>query len=490
MTMDEVLRIQGLTCRPGRGDSLALGPLDLTVRRGEVVLVAGRSGAGKSLLARCLAGLVPRVFPGKVAGRVELSGTPLASLAPWEVARRLGMVFQDPRAGSFGDTVADEVAFGPENLGLPPAEVARRVDAALEATGLSAFGASPLEALSLGRWQASAVAAALAMRPAVLVLDEPTSMLDAAAARRVLDTLARLADEDGVAAIILEHRTRLVAERATRLVVLERGRVVYDGDPGRVRDGAFCRRFGLRPSENPAEAGQAPELAGGGTDPVARAESVAFAYHGGVPVLADLDLEVPAGGATLVTGPNGSGKTTLLNLMAGLLRPGGGRVLYRQGGVWVRGPRRGDVGFVGQAPDYVFRHRTVQAEFASWHGGDAEAEEAAEAALARLDLAGLRARHPLSLSEGEKRRLAIASALAARPRLLALDEPSVGFDGTHLDALLAAMNHYARTGGAVLLASNDPDVLDRGWPCRVNLATVTERQSATRHSKSEMVYPA
>jgi len=470
--MDEVLRIEGLTCRPGRGDSRALGPLDLAIRPGEVVLVAGRSGAGKSLLARSLAGLLPRVFPGKVTGRVDLSGTPLASLEPWEVARRLGTVFQDPRAGAFGGTVADEVAFGPENLGLPPAEVARRVDAALEATGLSAFATSPLETLSLGRWQALAVAAALAMQPAVLVLDEPTSMLDAAAARRGLDTLARLADEDGVAVIILEHRTRLVAERATRLVVLECGRVVYDGDPGRVRDRTFCRRFGLRPSEIPAEAGPAPESAGGGANPVARAESVAFAYPGGVPVLADLDLEVPAGAATLVTGPNGSGKTTLLKLLAGLLRPREGRVRYRRGEAWQDGPRRGDVGFVGQAPDYVFRHRTVEAEFASWHGGDGEAEETAKAALARLDLAGLRARHPLSLSEGEKRRLAIASALAARPRLLALDEPSVGFDGAHLDGLLAALHEYARTGGAILLASNDPDVLDRGWPRRMDLARI------------------
>jgi len=473
VTVNDVLRIEGLTCRPGRGEVCALGPLDLSVRAGEMVLVAGRSGAGKSLLARCLAGLVPRVFPGKAAGRVDLVGTPLASLAPWEVARRLGTVFQDPRSGWFGDTVAEEVAFGPENVGLPPAEVARRVDAALDATGLSAFGASPLEALSLGRRQASTVAAALAMRPAVLVLDEPTSMLDAASARRVLDTLARLAAHDGVAVIVLEHRTRLVAERATRLVVLDRGRVVYDGDPGRVRDRAFCRRFGLRPPETPAVAG--PPAAGDrGADPMARAEAVGFAYSGGGPVFSDLDLDVPAGGATVVTGPNGSGKTTLLKLLAGLLRPGGGRVQYRRGEAWHDGPRRGDVAFVGQAPEYVFRHRTVDAEYASWCVADGGGRGATNAGLARLDLAGLRTRHPLSLSEGEKRRLAVASALAARPRLLALDEPSVGFDGAHLDGLLAALDDYARAGGAVLMASNDPDVLDRGWPRRLNLAPAAE----------------
>jgi len=467
--MDEVLRIEGLTCRPGRGDSRALGPLDLAVRSGEMVLVAGRSGSGKSLLARCLAGLVPRVFPGRVMGRVDLLGTPLASLAPWEVARRLGTVFQDPRAGSFGDTVADDVAFGPENLGLPPAEVARRVDATLEATGLAAFGTSPLETLSLGRRQASAVAAALAMRPAVLVLDEPTSMLDAVAAHRVLATLARLAARQGVAVIILEHRMRLVAERATRLVVLERGRVVYDGDPARVRDRVFCRRFGLRPAETPAEAIPTPE-GPAGANSVARAEAVTFAYPGGTPVLAELALEVPPGGATAVTGPNGSGKTTLLKLLAGLLRPGEGRVRYRQGEAWQDGPRPGDVAFLGQAPEYVFRHRTAEAESRSWCAADGEGGERAEAAMARLDLAALRRRHPLSLSEGEKRRLAIASALSARPRLLVLDEPSVGFDGAHLDGLMDALDDYARAGGAVLLASNDPDVLDRGWPRRLVLA--------------------
>ncbi len=477
MTVDDVLRIEGLTCRPGVGNVCALGPLDLSVRPGEVVLVAGRSGAGKSLLARCLAGLVPRVFPGRVTGRVDLLASALASLAPWEAAGRLGSVFQDPRAGWFGDTVAEEVAFGPENLGLPPAEVARRVEAALDATGLEAFGDSPLEALSLGRRQASAVAAALAMRPAVLVLDEPTSMLDADAACRVLDTLARLAADDGVAVIILEHRTRLVTDRATRLVVLERGRVAYDGDPERAGDEAFCRRFGLRPlrRRDPYRAGMdhtaVPGHAGDGEgEPVAKAEAVAFAYPGGGPVFTDLDLAVVAGGATLVSGPNGSGKTTLLKLLAGLLRPGGGRLRYRRGEAWHDGPRRSDVAFVGQAPEYGFRHRTVEAEYASWRAPHAGERSAAERGLARLGLAGLRRRHPLSLSEGEKRRLAIASALAARPRLLALDEPSVGFDGAHLDRLLAALDDYARAGGAVLMASNDPDVLDRPWPWRLALA--------------------
>lgn len=459
--MADRLRIEGLSCQPGQGDGFALGPVDLAVGPGEFVFVAGRSGAGKSLLARCLSGLIPHVFPGRVHGRVVLAGTPLQDLAPWEVSQHLGIVMQDPRAGQFGETVWEEVAFGPENLGLPAAEIARRVDRALEATALAGGGDWPIQTLSLGRRQAVAVAAALAMRPSVLVLDEPTAMLDAASARTLMDHLAVLAAEEGLTVIVLEHRTRYVVPRATRLVVLEEGAVAYDGEPQRAHEPQFCERFGLRLPEplprRPSRIAPPHEAA----PRVVRARGIAYAYPRSATVFDEVDLDAVAGATTVVTGPNGSGKTTLLKVMAGLNRPQRGRIRYRHPLAESGSPRRGQVAFVGQAPEYVFRYGSVAAEYASWRRGAGTAEGGF---LEPLDLAHLADRHPLSLSEGEKRRLTIASALAAGPGLLVLDEPSVGFDGGHLARLFRSLDGYRGGGGAVLLASNDPDVLDRDMP--------------------------
>jgi len=507
--MASVLDIQDLRCDLGPERVEVLRGLCLTVEVGELVCVAGRSGAGKSTLARCAAGLIPRVFPGRVSGRIRIAGAPLRDLSPWEVAQRVGIVSQDPGSQIFTDTVEDEVAFGPENLGLAPSEIGDRLDRALAATALTALRHARSRSLSLGQQQRVAVASVLALRPRLLILDEPTSMLDEAAAVALFEHLAAVAAGAQVAFLVLEHRTRFIERYASRLVVIEGGTVAYDGPPGAVRSDGFCTSFGLRTPRAPAGAPQlvAAEKASG--ERIASLENLGFAYRNGREVLSEIDLDLHSGSAVVVEGPNGAGKTTLLRLLAGLLRPSCGQVRrrnHRRGSTPKRGqvsflrlmrggspyppryggrkrggygdpprktyvspPRRdGGIAFIGQEPLYLFRHDDVESEYRSWqrtrHGDPPD-----NGLLERLDLAHLCRRHPFALSEGEKRRLAVAAMLSTDPELALLDEPSIGCDGQHLEQMLEVLAEQVTRGGALVVASNDPDVLERGWPQRLEL---------------------
>ena len=468
MTMTPVLSVEDLRCDLGPERVEALRGVRLAIEPGELVCVAGRSGAGKSTLARCAVGLIPRVFPGRVSGRIRADGVPIKDLSPWEVAQRAGIVSQDPSSQIFTDVVEDEVAFGPENLGLPPGEISDRLDRALAATGLTELRGARIRSLSLGQRQRVAVASVLALRPRLLILDEPTSMLDEAAAVALFEHLATLAAAAEVGILVLEHRTRFIERYASRLVVIDRGTVVYDGLPAAVRGDGFCAAFGLRCPSAPAGG---LLLAPGDEASRARVASVkdlGFAYRSGRDVLAQVNLDVRAGRAVVVHGPNGAGKTTLLRLLAGLLRPSRGQVRFHHHRSAATPRGAGGIALVGQEPLYLFRHDDVETEYRSWqHARAGQAE--GNRLLERLDLAHLCRRHPFTLSEGEKRRLAIAAMLSAAPRLALLDEPSIGCDGQHLKQMLELLAEQVNRGGALVVASNDPDVLDRDWPQRFEL---------------------
>jgi energy-coupling factor transport system ATP-binding protein len=460
------LSIEDLYCELGPHRVEALREVHLAVEPGELVCVAGRSGAGKSTLARCVTGLIPRMFPGRVSGRIRIDGRRLEDLSPWEVAQRVGLVSQDPSGQIFTDVVEDEVAFAPENLGLAPAEIVGRLDGALTVTGLTEHRRARIRSLSHGQRQRVALASVLALRPRLLILDEPTALLDEQAAHSLFAHLSALAAGGEVAVLVLEHRTRFVERYGSRLIVIDGGTVAYDGSPTAVHSSEFCASFGLRPPVGPRHAPCLARAAGPPAAMVASAKDLAFAYEKGRAVLSDVNLDVRAGAAAVVCGPNGSGKTTLLRLFAGLLRPSRGRVHLHHSYSLPHSGR--GVGFVGQEPIYLFRYHDVEMEYRSWRP-PRDSRPHDDALLERLDLSHLRRRHPLALSEGEKRRLAIAAVLSTEPQPVFLDEPSVGFDGQHLDQMLETIDEYTNRGGAAVIASNDPDVLDRHWPQRLAL---------------------
>jgi len=409
-------RVSGLSFSYPGGHE-ALRSVSLALEPGEVVALLGPSGGGKSTLLRALAGLVPHFHGGRFAGRVEVGGLDTRRVRPADLAGTVATLFQDPEDQAVFTRVAAEVQFGLENLGTPPAEIRPRAEEALAAVGALHLAERPVAELSGGELQRVCLASTLALRPQLLLLDEPTSQLDPDGAAAAIE----LARESGAAVVVSEQRPERVLEAADRVLFLAEGRLL-DEVPG-----AWLPREAV-----------VPEADLGG-EPLCRLDKVSFAY-GAVPVVQERSLQVGRGEIVALVGPNGSGKTTVAKLAAGLLEPQAGRVV-----------RDGRACYLSQDPGrYLVRERTDE-EVALAVGGDLER---ARAALAQVGLAGFDERHPRDLSSGERERLALAAVLVADPDLLVLDEPTRGVDPPRKDELAALLRAQAARR-ATLVVTND-----------------------------------
>jgi len=399
------------------GENEALRDVTLELEPGEVVALLGPSGGGKSTLLRALAGLVPHFHGGRFAGRVEVGGLDTRRVRPADLAGTVATLFQDPEDQAVFTRVAAEVQFGLENLGTPPPEIVPRAEEALAAVGALHLAERPVAELSGGELQRVCLASTLALRPRLLLLDEPTSQLDPEGAVAAIE----LARDSGAAVVVSEQRPERVLEAADRVLFLAGGRLVDE-----VPD-AWLPREAVVPDADP------------GGEPVCRLEEVSFAY-GQVPVVEARSLQVGRGEIVALVGPNGSGKTTLAKLATGLLEPQAGRVV-----------RDGRACYLSQDPGrYLVRERADE-EVALAVGDDLER---ARAALAQVGLAGFDERHPRDLSSGERERLALAAVLVAQPDLLVLDEPTRGVDPPRKDELAALLRAQAPRRGT-LVVTND-----------------------------------
>jgi energy-coupling factor transport system ATP-binding protein len=434
-----VARVRALAFAYGDARHRALDGIDLDIRAGEVLVLEGPSGGGKSTLLRALAGLVPDFHGGAIAGSVHVAGHDALREPPAALGAAVGMVFQDPEAQAVMGTVDRDVAFGPQNAGLPADEIARRVDAALTDAGASHLRGRRIESLSSGERQRVAIAGVLARRPRLLVLDEPTSQLDAAAAAGLTATLRRLADR-GTAVVIAEHRAERVRPIADGVLAVCHGQLGAAAPPEPA------------PEAVPACRGTAP--------PAARMEGV-VAGHGTRHVLKGTSLALVPGRVTALVGPNGSGKTTVLRVLAGLHCPDAGRVLLGDDDVSALPPeqRFPRLALVPQDPGRHLLTETVADEIAvalRSLGVDAHGRAPRiAAAAAELDLSDMLHRHPLDLSVGERERVALASILVAAPAVLVLDEPTRGMDPARKAALARIIRARAAGGAAVLVATHD-----------------------------------
>ncbi|MEO6790171.1 MAG: ATP-binding cassette domain-containing protein [Ornithinibacter sp.] len=507
------IEVRGLTWRPfGRRDPV-LRDVTLVIEPGERVLLVGPSGSGKSTLLRALAGLLETADAGEVTGSVLVDGA-----APGARPGAVGLVLQEPGAGVVAATVARDVAFGPENVAMPRAAMPAVVASALASVGLGDLPLdTPTSALSGGQTQRLALAGTLALDPSVVLLDEPTAMLDPASAREVRDAVAALASGVGwpgapqrspagapahpsPTLVVVEHVLEPWVDLVERLVVLDDdGRVVADGPVREVLDLQLGRLLDMGiwvPGEPPPEPVAvdpvlvAPWQTAVGTALVAEplaVERTTRLLDGSArtarAAVVGQRLEATAGSLTVLVGPSGSGKSTVLHALAGFLAP------TDEGAVTVPTPvsdpaRRSDLlvdsshpgelsapdlaralAWVPQWSSSTIVAGTVLEEVLATTRAlereDAGTADRARALLAALGLAHLESADPRELSGGEQRRLAVAAALLHGPPVLLADEPTVGQDRRTWAALVGLVAAYRSSGGSVIAATHDAHVIDR-----------------------------
>jgi energy-coupling factor transporter ATP-binding protein EcfA2 len=436
-----LVRVKGLTFSYPDASGPSLANVSLRIEPGEVVALLGPSGSGKSTLLRALAGLVPHFHGGRFEGKVEIDGRDTRRTGPAELAGQVASLFQDPEDQVVFGRVANEVAFGLENIGTPPERIWPRVHAGLAEAGIEHLVERRTETLSAGELQRVCLASVLALDPALLLLDEPTSQLDPDGAEALLD----LAVELDSAVVVSEQRPALPLERCDRVLFLEGGGILLDAPRAPAIDWLAANRTGYLPGEA-VPLGDS-EVEG---EELCRLDDVTYSYAE-ESVLRGVSLTLRRGEVVALTGPNGIGKTTLAKIAAGLLTAEHGSV-----------ERRGRACYLSQEPGRYLVTDRAEDEVALAVGGD---RDRARAALREVGLAGLERRHPRDLSSGERERLALASVLVADPQILILDEPTRGVDPPRKGELAELIRREA-SRRATLVVTHDlvfaGEVADRG----------------------------
>jgi energy-coupling factor transport system ATP-binding protein len=451
--------------------------IDLRVEAGERVLLLGPSGSGKSTLLHALAGVLGGDDEGEQRGSLRVEGR-----EPVSARGRVGLVQQDPDAQAVLARVGDDVAFGCENLAVPRDEIWPRVRESLDLVGLDVPLDRSTSALSGGQKQRLALAGALAMRPGLLLLDEPTANLDPAGVAEVRDAVGRVLERTGATLVVVEHRVDVWLPLVDRIVVLGAG----DEGPGVIADGPPARVLGARGAELAARGVWVPGIPPGHPAPpvAAPGEVLLTGRHlevarvRGRVVAGPVDVEVRAGEVLGVIGSNGAGKSTLGRTLAGLLPPAAGRVdaaprLADGAGPapirWSSRQLLTRIGTVLQSPDHQLLATTVRGELEvgprALRLPEVEVRARVDELLERLRLSALAEANPHTLSGGEKRRLTVAAMLATRPRVMVLDEPTFGQDArtwAELVAIIAALRDGTggEPGAAVVAITHDADVLE------------------------------
>jgi energy-coupling factor transport system ATP-binding protein len=480
----------------------ALRAVSLVQNAGEMIGVMGASGAGKSTLAKCLNRIIPEFEDGEFHGVIRIAGESIDHLRVCDLAPKVGMVFQDFESQLFSTNVAHEVAFAMEQVGMDRAEMDRRIMPALEAVGLRGFEHRDPMSLSGGEKQRLAIASVLALRPSVIVLDEPTTDLDPEGRAEVFELIKKLRAQ-GLSLIVVEHESEEL-RAADRIVVLREGEIAADGPPSEV----FARTellmsCGVRPpglghafellgiDAQPKSVEQAfevivrayPKVVAIAYDSIAPSraseeskapsdaivapafigiENLSYSYAGGPRVLDSIHLKVGAGEFLAIVGQNGSGKTTLAKHIVGLLQPATGRVTIdgKDRALMRPAETAREVAYVFQNPDHQIFAATVEEEVAfgprNFGLPDDETRRRCDEALEAVGLQNERQSDPFLLSKGERQRLAVASVLVLRPRMLILDEPTTGLDHREQLRMMALVRDLNLAGIAIVIITHTP----------------------------------
>lgn len=491
--MEYDIEFRDVSFRYAGAQKYALRGINLQVRPGEIVLVTGSAGSGKTTFCSCINGLVPHYHEGELSGQVIVRSYDTRRARIGGLASLVGMVFQDPDSQLVTSSVVDEVAFGPENLGVTREEINRRVAEALEATRLTGYEDREPHNLSGGEQQACAIAATYSMHPDIYVMDEPLANLDPAGRVQVLQVLIDVAKKRQKTLIIVEHSLEEVLPLVDRVLVMHDGQIVRDGTVEEVLAGGdiprvftrpvivrLAERFGLDLKTFTAEQFYAGlqartplgtiEVANGRgpvrvrrSAPLIEFQDVHYSYKGKADALRGVSLTIYEGELVAILGRNGSGKTTLARHIIGLLQPAQGRVIVdgRDVAVTPTHELTQQIGFCFQNPNHQIVSFKVRDELMfgiKAHGIDpAEFDERIERALKLVDLTDMIDAEIFDLGKGQKQRLALASVLTLNPKILVIDEPTTGQDPEMTREIFEIIRHLNELGTTVLMITHRVD---------------------------------
>jgi len=502
--MTAAIEIENLNFKYSKDQDYVLKDINLTIEEKEFVLLMGPSGCGKSTLINMINGVVPHIIEGFREGSVRVKGKDVADEELRNLSQMVGTVFQNPETQFFTLSVLNEIAFGPENLCLPREEIDRRVKEVVKTVGIEDLIEKDIMSLSGGQKQRVATASVLAMRPSILILDEPTSQLDPQGAIEMLLTVKRLREKLNATIILIEHRLEEVSKHVDRVLVMNEGRIIADGPAREVFSRVdMLEGIGIRPPQASELAVQlhlrnlvphkvlpltseeaismlksligkrgrnnAPSLpfkSEGYVErtnnvPLVQIENLWHQYPDGTVALRGIDLLIHDGEFVGIIGQNGSGKSTLVSHLLGLLRPSYGRVLLfgKDVSKFSVPEMAKSVGFIFQDPDLMLFQTSVWSEIAFGPSNvglpPEEIEERVRDSLKMMRLVGFEKRHPHALSRGQRHRVAIASILAMRPRVLIADEPTTGQDYGATKYYLELLRKMNQEGATILVISHD-----------------------------------
>lgn len=476
-----------------------LKDINIHIEPGEFAVIVGPSSCGKSTLGLCLTGIYPHVLEGTTNGNLSIGGIDVATAPTSQITTKIGIVFQDPDSQFCNLLVEEEVAFGPENLLIDREIIKQRIEKYLSFVNLKGFNNRRITELSGGQKQRIAIASVLAMEPEILVLDQPTANVDPSGKEDIFETLYKLNQETGKTLILIEHQIDELVRYVDKLIVMEEGRILYQGNPREVlaaHGGEMEDRLGLwtpevsRAGRFLAEKGMAGEkfpivveelakvfsqhaqdligisraeqiyCAPEAEENIITVKDVSFGYPSKPDVLSGVSFCIKKGSITSLMGENGSGKTTISKMLIGLLKPNYGQIVID--GLDVNKTSLNEickrVGYVFQYPEHQFVTDTLYEEVAyglkRFSLSEEEKTSIIKETIEITELKGLEHRHPFTLSMGEKRRLSIATMLVQKPDILILDEPSAGLDYKNCHHMMQVLRKLNEQGVTIIMISH------------------------------------
>lgn len=507
--MDNVVHMCDVSYRYPKAEANTLINVNLSVQKGEFLVVMGPTGAGKTTLALCLNGLIPQLLEGKLTGNISVAGMDLRKYRVQTISKHVGLVLQDPETQIFAMTVEEDVAFGPRNHGVHAAEIQARVKKTLSLVRLNGYETRNTSELSGGEKQRLVIAGVLAMEPTVLVLDEPASELDPAGRAEIYATIDNLRSEQDLTVIVIDHGNEEIIQRADQVLVVNQGELAWQGLPEELfRNIPLLHRFGIKPApvsqlgwelcqkgliqpgEIPLDIPAAEQMIrtvlvkpmkslpdnlanhqrsmDGPAAPapiLLEVRGLSHRYSSELTALKSIDLTVRQGEFVAIIGPNGAGKTTLAKHFNGLLKPSAGDVVVS--GMNTKQYETFQlaqiVGHVFQNPDHQIFSVTVEKELEYGLRNAViqqnEMRRRINEVLQFTNLEQYREAHPFTLGKGQRQVIAVASILALKPSLLVIDEPTTGLDWTGARQMMALIKKLNEAGTSIIMISHDMDIV-------------------------------